>query len=170
MNSTKDTLERKLMVFRTALIGAKPADQTILKSYLHILLRLEVNLEWVPANHSHVDLFIVAEEYRYSNEILDIIKGQSQAAVLYVSRTAFNRGEMQGDRIILPLRKIDALNDWLRQSLPALVSKQDADASISNPVAYEDLQVDSLQNLPSLSSTTVNEAKYNLTDNSELEK
>ena len=104
-------------VLRTALIGIKPADQLIIKGYLRVLLRLEVDLEWVSANHPQVDLFLINHEFRDASSIVKLLANQANKPVLYTSRTDVDEGWMLEDRLILPLKKLNALNNWLLHSV-----------------------------------------------------
>ena len=113
-------------ILRTALVGVKPADQVLLKGYLRVLLRLEVDLEWVSASHPQVDLFMINHEFRHAESIVKLLAGQRQKPVLYISRTDSHDGWVADDILILPLKKLDALNDWLIQSV--IVLKQNAGA------------------------------------------
>lgn len=107
-------------VLRTALVGIKPADQVMIKGYLRVLLRLEADLEWVSANHSQVDLFMINNEFRSAASITKLLSSQSKKPVLYVSRTDIDEGWITQDRLILPLKKLDGLNEWLMTSVMAL--------------------------------------------------
>lgn len=123
MQSSQSNLKK---ILRTALVGVKPADQVLLKGYLRVLLRLEVDLEWVSASHPQVDLFMINNEFRHAESIVKLLAGQRQKPVLYISRTDSHNGWVADDILILPLKKLDALNDWLIQSV--IVLKQNAGA------------------------------------------
>ncbi len=116
-------------VLRTALVGIKPADQVMIKGYLRVLLRLEADLEWVSANHPQVDLFMINNEFRAAASITKLLSDQKKTPVLYVSRTDIDEGWINHDRLILPLKKLDGLNEWLMTSVSAL--KQSAGAVTS---------------------------------------
>ncbi|WP_169392077.1 MULTISPECIES: hypothetical protein [Psychrobacter] len=116
-------------VLRTALVGIKPADQVMIKGYLRVLLRLEADLEWVSANHPQVDLFMINNEFRAAASITKLLSDQKKTPVLYVSRTDIDEGWINHDRLILPLKKLDGLNEWLMTSVSAL--KQGAGAVTS---------------------------------------
>ncbi|ALF60133.1 hypothetical protein [Psychrobacter urativorans] len=121
MQSSHSNLKK---ILRTALVGMKPADQVLLKGYLRVLLRLEVDLEWVSASHPQVDLFMINNEFRHAESIVKLLAGQRQKPVLYISRTDSHNGWIADDRLILPLKKLDTFNDWLIQSV--IVLKQNA--------------------------------------------
>lgn len=123
MQNSQSNLKK---ILRTALVGVKPADQVLLKGYLRVLLRLEVDLEWVSASHAQVDLFMINHEFRHAESIVKLLAGQRQKPVLYISRTDSDDGWVADDILILPLKKLDALNDWLIQSV--IVLKQNAGA------------------------------------------
>lgn len=116
-------------VLRTALVGIKPADQVMIKGYLRVLLRLEADLEWVSANHPQVDLFMINNEFRAAASITKLLSDQKKTPVLYVSRTDIDEGWINHDRLILPLKKLDGLNEWLMTSVSTL--KQGAGAVTS---------------------------------------
>ena len=119
--------EKKVM--RTALIGVKPADVIMLKGYLRVLLRLEADLEWVPATHVSVDLYIINDEFRESTSVLKLLKDKPKNKVLYVRRSDNAEGLMTDNLVILPLQNLKDLSNWLYSNLPFL--RQD----LSQPVA-----------------------------------
>lgn len=100
-------------VMRTALVGIKPADQVILKGYLRVLLRLEVDLEWVSANHPDVDLFFISHEFKHADNVIKLLAKQGRKPALYIKRSANEEGTLVGDELSLPLKKMDVLNQWL---------------------------------------------------------
>ncbi len=51
-------------VLRTAFLGVKPAEQVMLKGYLRIILRLEVDLQWVSPKNPQVDLYFIDNSLR----------------------------------------------------------------------------------------------------------
>ena len=107
-------------VLRTALVGIRPADQVLLKGYLRILLRLEADLEWVAANHPQVDLFFISNDFRDAASVVKLLSEQAQKPVLYVSRSDDDEGHMADNQIVLPLKTMTALNNWLMTSIPVL--------------------------------------------------
>lgn len=123
-------------VMRIALIGIKPAHQVVLKGYLRVLLRLDVDLEWISASHADVDLFIINNDFRHADSVIKLLASQSQKPVLYSSRTDIDEGWMTEDRIILPLKKLDALNEWLQRHV--MVLNQDVDATKNTPVQEQE--------------------------------
>lgn len=110
-------------VMRTALLGIKPADQVMLKGYLRVLLRLEVDLEWVSANHPQVDLFIINNEFRSSDSVKKLLNQQANKPVLYATHSDNGEGWVAQDKIALPLKKLHELNDWLMSHVSVLNSK-----------------------------------------------
>lgn len=100
-------------VMRTALVGIKPADQVILKGYLRVLLRLEVDLEWVSANHPDVDLFFISHEFKHADNVIKLLAKQGRKPALYIKRSTNEEGTLVGDELSLPLKKMDVLNQWL---------------------------------------------------------
>ena len=109
---------KKLM--RIALVGIKPADQILLKGYLRVLLRLEVDLEWVAANHTKVDLFMINKEFRQASSVMKLLGSQPQKPVLYTSRTDGEEGGLTADQLVLPLKTLQPLNVWLLYSVAVL--------------------------------------------------
>lgn len=165
-------------VLRTALVGVKPADQVMIKGYLRVLLRLEADLEWVSANHPQVDLFMINNDFRQAASITKLLSNQAQKPVLYVSRTDIDEGWIKQDRLILPLKKLDALNDWLMTSVGALKQgagavttilqqsdvnrdKSKVDPAATNPSPHSALKVSGSSNLSSINrrSNPVNESQ-----------
>lgn len=119
--------EKKVM--RTALVGIKPSDVIMLKGYLRVLLRLEADLEWVPATHPNVDLYIINDEFRESTSILKLLKGQPKNKVLYVRRSDNDEGLMTDNLVILPLQNLKDLSTWLYNHLPFLQQERSQYAS-----------------------------------------
>lgn len=117
-------------VIRTALVGIRPADQVMLKGYLRVLLRLEADLEWVSANHPQVDLYMINEDFRSSASVTKLLSTQQNKPVLYVSRSLTGEGVVEADKVVLPLKKLHGLNDWLKANLAVLDSKAQRRVSI----------------------------------------
>ncbi|WP_227429949.1 hypothetical protein [Psychrobacter sp. I-STPA6b] len=109
-------------VMRTALVGLQPADQVMLKGYLRVLLRLEADLEWVPATHPNVDLFIINDEFRTAPSITKLLETRADKTVLYVRRSEHNEGMLSGDLLLLPLKQLREFHEWLLLHLPFLNS------------------------------------------------
>lgn len=107
-------------VLRTAFVGVKPADQVMLKGYLRVLLRLEADLEWVSANHAQVDLFMISDEFREAASVQKLLATQVGKPVMYVQRTDTGEGGVIGDVVILPLKQVTQLNDWLSKNVGIL--------------------------------------------------
>lgn len=136
LNNTQGNLKK---VMRTTLVGIKPADQVMLKGYLRVLLRLEVDLEWVAASHPEIDLYIINDEFKRSDSIKKLLNNQKQNAVLYVSHTDQEEGWMSQNKIVLPLKKLHELNQWLISNVDILNNKAqkrqnvpEADLTIKN--------------------------------------
>lgn len=107
-------------VLRTALVGIKPADQVILKGYLRVLLRLEADLDWVSANHTDVDLFMINNEFREAQSVKNLLAKQVHKPVLFVSRSETGEGKITDEQLVLPLKKLNELSDWLARHVTAL--------------------------------------------------
>lgn len=105
---------------RIALVGIRPADQITLKGYLRVLLRLDVELEWVAATESAIDLFMINEEFRNAASVAKLLQTHQGVPVLYVNRVEVGDGDISGNLLTLPLKQINLLNDWLIRHVPVL--------------------------------------------------
>lgn len=110
-------------ILRVALVGIRPADQVILKGYLRLLMRLEVDLEWVSANHEAVDLFMINSEFQHAESVQRLLVMHPNSSVLYISRTETENGFLAGNLLTLPIKDLDPLNQWLYANLRILFSK-----------------------------------------------
>ena len=129
MSSLKqDTQENLKKVLRTAIVGVRPADQIMLKGYLRVLLRLDVELEWVSARHPQVDLFLISNDFRHAANA-KILQGQQHKPVLYTSRTDTGKGKLVDDRLILPLKCLNELEEWLTSTVPLLAKTTEENAT-----------------------------------------
>lgn len=113
-----DNEQRRLM--RIALVGIRPADQVTLKGYLRVLLRLDVELQWVAATDPHVDLFMINHEFRQAASVAKLLDNNVGTPVLYVQRSASDEGGLNQNLLVLPLKQISLLNDWLIKQVPLL--------------------------------------------------
>lgn len=146
-------------VMRTALIGIKPADLIMLKGYLRVLLRLEADLEWVPASHPNVDLYIINDEFRGSTSVHKILKGQPKNKVLYVRRSDNAEGMMSENLIILPLQDLKALSNWLYGNLPFLQADDTPTTTIpetSQPSSSDTIKSNQTRNKQTTNANTIN--------------
>lgn len=132
-------------VLRTALVGIRPADQVLLKGYLRILLRLEADLEWVSASHGHVDLYLISHEFRDAASVLKLLASQAAKPVLYISRNDDEAGYMADNHIVLPLKKLDNLSDWLMRYVAVL---QKGSGSVTNIMQQQAYAPEDEQNTP----------------------
>lgn len=107
-------------IMRIALVGTKPADQILLKGYLRVLLRLEVDLEWVSASHANVDLFMINNEFKNATSVVRLLENQSHKPILYISRTDTGEGWIKDKQLVLPLKMLHNLNAWLLESVAVL--------------------------------------------------
>ncbi|PID37764.1 MAG: hypothetical protein CR966_00480 [Pseudomonadales bacterium] len=160
-------------VMRTALVGIKPAKQVMLKGYLRVLLRLEADLEWVSASHPHVDLFMINEEFRRSPNVIKLLQSQPSKPVLYVSKDeAHDGGRVVGDSLVLPLKELNQLSEWLFKKVEVLQQKsknherrESADKSIDNKSSHNDSSSDSQSvNNPSINNQSINNQSVNKKD------
>lgn len=109
-------------IMRISVIGIRPADEVMLKGYLRILLRLEAELEWVSANNPIVDLFMINHEFRSADSITRLLASQPTSAVLYINRSEREVGQLVDNLLTLPIKELDALNQWLFSHVAVLSS------------------------------------------------
>ena len=117
VTSASDRLKK---VMRIALVGIKPGDQVMLKGYLRILLRLEADLEWVSANNQHIDLFMVNHDFRHAESVQKLISSKPNTATIYTARSETENGYLSQDLLVLPLKDLEPLSEWLFSQLPFL--------------------------------------------------
>ncbi|WP_338755249.1 hypothetical protein [Moraxella lincolnii] len=136
-------------VMRTALVGIKPADQVILKGYLRVLLRLEVDLEWVSANHPDVDLFFISHEFKHADNVIKLLAKQGRKPALYIKRSANEEGTLVGDELSLPLKKMDVLNQWLYSHVALLGATATRNTHTQNTPSNQSTQTEQTSQTPS---------------------
>jgi len=117
VTSASDRLKK---VMRIALVGIKPGDQVMLKGYLRILLRLEADLEWVSANNQQIDLFMVNYDFRHAESVQKLISSKPNTATIYTARSETENGYLSQDLLVLPLKDLEPLSEWLFSQLPFL--------------------------------------------------
>lgn len=105
---------------KIALVGVRPADQVTLKGYLRVLLRLDVELEWVSATDLGIDLFMINDEFRGAASVNKLLETNAGVPVLYVSRNDASDGGISQDLLTLPLKQINLLHDWLNKNVRIL--------------------------------------------------
>nr|WP_309575003.1 hypothetical protein [Moraxella osloensis] len=115
VTSASDRLKK---VMRIALVGIKPGDQVMLKGYLRILLRLEADLEWVSANNQQIDLFMVNHDFRHAESVQKLISSKPDTATIYTARSETENGYLSQDLLVLPLKDLEPLSEWLFSQLP----------------------------------------------------
>ena len=130
VTSASDRLKK---VMRIALVGIKPGDQVMLKGYLRILLRLEADLEWVSANNQQIDLFMVNHDFRHAESVQKLISSKPNTATIYTARSETENGYLSQDLLVLPLKDLEPLSEWLFSQLPFL-----SGVSVSNKVSNAD--------------------------------
>lgn len=148
-------------VMRTALVGIKPADQVILKGYLRVLLRLEVDLEWVSANHPDVDLFFISHEFKHADNVIKLLAKQGRKPALYIKRSANEEGTLVGDELSLPLKKMDVLNQWLYSHVALLGGVATQNTHTQNTPSNQSTQTEQTSQTP---SQLTNPAQSSTTD------
>ena len=150
VTSASDRLKK---VMRIALVGIKPGDQVMLKGYLRILLRLEADLEWVSANNQHIDLFMVNHDFRHAESVQKLISSKPNTATIYTARSETENGYLSQDLLVLPLKDLEPLSEWLFSKLPFLSS-----VSVSNKVSTAaKLTADAVDVYQSATGTTANQ-------------
>nr|WP_314233140.1 hypothetical protein [uncultured Moraxella sp.] len=117
VTSASDRLKK---VMRIALVGIKPGDQVMLKGYLRILLRLEADLEWVSANNQQIDLFMINHDFRHAESVQKLISSKPNTATIYTARSETENGYLSQDLLVLPLKDLEPLSEWLFSQLPFL--------------------------------------------------
>lgn len=117
VTSASDRLKK---VMRIALVGIKPGDQVMLKGYLRLLLRLEADLEWVSANNQQIDLFMVNHDFRHAESVQKLISSRPNTATIYTARSETESGYLSQDLLVLPLKDLEPLSEWLFSQLPFL--------------------------------------------------
>lgn len=117
VTSASDRLKK---VMRIALVGIKPGDQVMLKGYLRILLRLEADLEWVSANNQQIDLFMVNHDFRHAESVQKLISSKPNTDTIYTARSETENGYLSQDLLVLPLKDLEPLSEWLFSQLPFL--------------------------------------------------
>lgn len=105
---------------RIALVGITPADQVTLKGYMRVLLRLDVNLEWVAASDGNINLFMINHDFRNAESVVRLLDLHKTVPVLYVATSPTEEGGIQQNLLTLPLKQINLLSHWLAHNVPAL--------------------------------------------------
>jgi hypothetical protein len=150
VTSASDRLKK---VMRIALVGIKPGDQVMLKGYLRILLRLEADLEWVSANNQQIDLFMVNHDFRHAESVQKLISSKPNTATIYTARSETENGYLSQDLLVLPLKDLEPLSEWLFSQLPFL-----SGVSVSNKASTAaKLTADAVDAYQSATDTIVNQ-------------
>ena len=150
VTSASDRLKK---VMRIALVGIKPGDQVMLKGYLRLLLRLEADLEWVSANNQQIDLFMVNHDLRHAESVQKLISSKPNTATIYTARSETENGYLSQDLLVLPLKDLEPLSEWLFSQLPFL-----SGMPVDNmPSAAAKLTADAVDAYQSATDTTANQ-------------
>lgn len=150
VTSASDRLKK---VMRIALVGIKPGDQVMLKGYLRILLRLEADLEWVSANNQQIDLFMVNHDFRHAESVQKLISSKPNTATIYTARSETENGYLSQDLLVLPLKDLEPLSEWLFSKLPFL-----SGVSVSNKASTTaELNADVVDAYQSATDTIANQ-------------
>lgn len=105
---------------RIAMVGISPADQITFKGYLRVLLRLDVDLDWVSAQVNDVDLYVINQDFKDSASVQKLIDAHPRTPILYLCRNLAGDGGITDDLLVLPLKQINNLNQWLHQKVSVL--------------------------------------------------
>lgn len=105
---------------RIAMVGISPADQITFKGYLRVLLRLDVDLDWVSAQVDDVDLYVINQDFKHSASVQKLIDAHPRTPILYLCRNLAGDGGITDDLLVLPLKQINNLNQWLHQKVSVL--------------------------------------------------
>lgn len=103
-----------------ALVGIRPGDQVVLKGYFRVLLRLDVELNWVAATDKVVDLFMINSDFASASSVTKLLEVRNSVPVLYVNRDDAGVGGVSNNTLTIPLKQLGLLNDWLVANIPAL--------------------------------------------------
>lgn len=103
-----------------ALVGIRPGDQVVLKGYFRVLLRLDVELNWVAATEKVIDLFVINSDFANANSVVKLLEVRSSVPVLYVNRDDAGVGGVNQNTLTIPLKQLGLLNDWLVANMPSL--------------------------------------------------
>ncbi len=120
---------------KIAMVGVSPADQIAFKGYLRVLLRLDVELDWVSAQVGEVDLYVINEDFKSSASVQKLVEVHPHTPVLYVSRNLAGDGSISGNSLVLPLKQINALNAWLYENVGILKGLPYHNPSTNTPIA-----------------------------------
>lgn len=112
-----DDIKRRMNI---ALVGIRPADQVLLKGYFRVLLRLDVELNWVAATDKQIDLFMIHGEFSSAGSVTKLLESRKSIPVLYVNRDEAGVGGVTKNTLTIPLKQLNLLNDWLMENIPAL--------------------------------------------------
>lgn len=115
-----------------ALVGIRPSDRILLKKYLHELLALKVDINWVLVSYPQVDLFLIGREFSDSIVVNKLLADQPDKPVLYVSQDEDEEGRLVDNKIFLPLPSLDDFNEWLLKSVAVLSEERDANVGENN--------------------------------------
>lgn len=103
-----------------ALVGIRPGDQVVLKGYFRVLLRLDVELNWVAATDKVIDLFMINSDFASASSVVKLLEIQNSVPVLYVNRDDAGVGGVTQNTLTIPLKQLGLLNDWLTANIPSL--------------------------------------------------
>ena len=78
------------------------------------MLRLETDLEWVSANNQQIDLFMVNHDFRHAaKSVQKLISSKPNTATIYTARSETENGYLSQDLLVLPLKDLEPLGEWL---------------------------------------------------------
>lgn len=130
---------------KIAMVGVSPADQITFKGYLRVLLRLDVDLDWVSAQVGDVDLYVINEDFKSSTSVQRLVEVYPNTPILYTSRSVTGDGGISGNSLILPLKQINILNDWLHEKVNILKGMPYQKSADVAPVGHDGQQARTAQ-------------------------
>lgn len=126
---------------KIAMVGVSPADQITFKGYLRVLLRLDVDLDWVSAQVGDVDLYVINEDFKTSNSVQRLVEVYPRTPILYTSRSLTGEGGISGNSLVLPLKQINILNDWLHERVGILKDMPYQKSADIAPTSHDNQQI-----------------------------
>lgn len=108
-------------VLRVALIGLQPSHQVAIKGYLRVLLRVDFDLEWVPAQHESVNLFIINQQFSSAESVKNLLITKP-VPTLFVDERDDITNTISNNVLYLKLSDLKLLEKWLYANVPMINS------------------------------------------------
>lgn len=121
-NLSADILDDLKHLICIATLGLNDADSVLVKAYFRLILRLDYQINWVPANDPNADLLLVSSFLSGFEKTQDFLKS-CDIPILYVEspRTGV-AGGLSSNVLFLPLTDTSLLQRWFQQYFPLLAS------------------------------------------------